>query len=87
MNDDLRAAHPLSEWTEDVGDVLWWRFPVVEPPYVGSPLDLGKKVRFNIIGAREPFLKADFDVGGWPGYHTHWTPIALPNMPREDVLF
>jgi hypothetical protein len=29
----------LDEWTEETGAVLWWRFPVVEPPYVGSPLD------------------------------------------------
>ena len=29
----------LEEWHEDYGDVLWWKFPVDEPPYVGSPLD------------------------------------------------
>jgi hypothetical protein len=33
------TARPLLEWHEDRGDVLWWRFPVEEPPYVGSPLD------------------------------------------------
>lgn len=32
-------ARPLAEWHEDHGDCLWWKFPVVEPPYVGSPLD------------------------------------------------
>lgn len=32
-------ARPLDEWHEDVGNVLWWRFPINEPPYVGSPLD------------------------------------------------
>ena len=32
-------ARPLDEWHEDFGDVLWWRFPVDEPPYVGTPLD------------------------------------------------
>lgn len=26
-------------WTEEIGAVLWWRFPVVEPPYAGTPLD------------------------------------------------
>jgi hypothetical protein len=25
-------------WHEDLGDVLWWKFPIVEAPYVGSPL-------------------------------------------------
>jgi len=29
----------MDEYHEDFGAVLWWRFPVVEPPYVGSPLD------------------------------------------------
>ena len=32
-------ARPLDEWHEDFGDVLWWCFPVDEPPYVGTPLD------------------------------------------------
>lgn len=31
-------ARPLEEWHEDYGDVLWWTFPIAEPPYVGSPL-------------------------------------------------
>jgi len=22
---------PLSEWREDMGDVLWWKFPITEP--------------------------------------------------------
>ena len=29
-----------SEWHENVGPALWWVFPVVEPPYVGTPLDV-----------------------------------------------
>lgn len=34
------AAIPkqIDEWHEDYGDVLWWTFPIEEPPYVGSPL-------------------------------------------------
>lgn len=32
------AAH-IDSWHEDIGTVLWWRFPVEEPPYVGSPLE------------------------------------------------
>lgn len=34
-----RPARPLEEWGEDNGDVLWWKFPIEEPPYAGSPLD------------------------------------------------
>lgn len=35
----LREAEPLDEWHEDIGAVLWWTFPIEEPPYCGSPLD------------------------------------------------
>lgn len=52
------TLRPLDDWHEGLGDVLWWRFPVDEPPYVGSPLDLD-----------------------WPGYHTHWEPISVPEVP------
>lgn len=34
----LHTARPLSEWHEDYGEVLWWRLPVDEPPFCGSPL-------------------------------------------------
>jgi hypothetical protein len=33
------TARPISEWHEDKGTKLWWKFPVVEPPYCGSPGD------------------------------------------------
>lgn len=52
------TPRPRSTWHEDFGDVLWWRFPIEEPPYVGSPLD-----------------------DRWPGHHTHWTPIPIPEAP------
>ena len=32
-------ARPLAEWHEDMDAVLWWRFPIEEPPFVGTPLD------------------------------------------------
>lgn len=31
-------ARPIDEWGEDYGDVIWWKFPIEEPPYIGSPL-------------------------------------------------
>lgn len=34
-----KKARPLADWHEEFGVVLWWRFPVDEPPYCGSPLD------------------------------------------------
>ena len=54
-------ARSLEEWHEDIGDVLWWKFPIEEPPYVGSPLD-----------------------EKWPAYHTHWTPIVIPQPPKGE---
>ena len=35
---DVLYARPLSEWHEAFGDVLWWTWPIEEPPYCGSPL-------------------------------------------------
>ena len=32
------AFHPAAAWHDDIGDVLWWRLPIAEPPYCGSPL-------------------------------------------------
>lgn len=37
--DDICKPQKLEEWNEEYGDCLWWRFPVEEPPYCGSPLD------------------------------------------------
>jgi hypothetical protein len=31
-------AYPIEMWREDFGEVLWWKFPIEESPYVGSPL-------------------------------------------------
>lgn len=33
------SPRPLSEWHEDDGEALWWRFPICQAPYVGTPLD------------------------------------------------
>jgi len=71
-------ARPLAEWHEDHGPVLWWRFPVDEPPYVGTPHDLGRAVVVE-LRAWEGSTQTSLMVGGWPGYHTHWTP--LPPVP------
>lgn len=71
-------ARPFIEYHEDMGDVLWWKFPIVEAPYVGSPLDQGKpiEVRIRAYGVDKSIYVY---VGGWTGHHTHWTP--LPEMP------
>ena len=37
--EDANEPQPIEEWHEEIGDCLWWFFPIVEPPYCGSPLD------------------------------------------------
>lgn len=36
----LVHAKSIDEWHEDHGNCLWWKFPIMETPYVGSPLDV-----------------------------------------------
>lgn len=35
----INQLRPLEKWHEDDGPVLWWKLPIEEAPYVGSPLD------------------------------------------------
>lgn len=42
LQEDWAMLHaPMSRdaWHEDDGAVLWWKMPIKEPPYVGTPLD------------------------------------------------
>lgn len=38
-----KLTHPVAklaeEWSEDDGNVIWHKFPIEEPPYIGTPLD------------------------------------------------
>ena len=78
----IETAKPLSEWHEDIGPVLWWKFPINEPPYIGSPLDIGRAVEVTIRDSVRDYKYTE-NVGGWPGYHTHWTPLpSLPSPPE-----
>lgn len=36
----LNTTRPIEEWGEDFRDYLWWSFPIVEPPYLGTPFEL-----------------------------------------------
>jgi len=36
---EATTPRPRLEWREHMGDVLWWKFPIEEPPYLGNPLD------------------------------------------------
>lgn len=37
--EDMMKPLPIDEWCEDIGPCLWWKFPIEEPPYCGTPLD------------------------------------------------
>lgn len=36
---DAEMPRPLADWHEDDGAVVWWRFLVDEPAWIGTPLD------------------------------------------------
>ena len=88
MAESERLLRPYAEWHEDHGSVLWWTFPVEEPPYVGSPLDVGFAVSSILQNQhREEVGRVYANVGGWP-FEDHeesllwWEPITVPDDPR-----
>jgi len=36
---ELVTPRERDDWHEDLGAMLWWAFPITEPPYCGTPLD------------------------------------------------
>ena len=39
--EDMLELRPINEWDEDYGDCLFWCLPDIEPPYCGTPDDMG----------------------------------------------
>lgn len=89
-----QIARPASEYHEDMGDVLWWYVKngqIVEAPYVGTPNTLGFEVAMEVelaVGTYRKIhapktIKKRIMVGGWPGYHTHFTHIVEPIIPKK----
>lgn len=85
---ELLTLRPAREYREDMGPVLWWLVPITEPPYVGSPRDCGHTVELHTEAPHvqhnlqeEPRDVTRIFVGGWPGYHTHWSPIPMVVQP------
>lgn len=84
-------AKTLEEWSEEDGDVVWWAWDskneewLGEPAYIGTPLDLGQTVEVEFRSNTGEFIHSH-NVGGWPGYHTHWTPHPeLPELPLQAI--
>lgn len=87
---EMWRPRPLDEWHEDIGAALWWYIKdgkVQEAPWVGTPLALGVTVEAHTTTRIITQLDQEHDpdpvihrtnVGGWPGYHTHWTPLPVP---------
>jgi hypothetical protein len=76
----------LEEWTEEDGDVVWWCWRdgawLGEAGWIGTPLDLGHAIEIELRSNQGEFVHSH-QVGGWPGYHTHWTPHpAIPGHPQ-----
>lgn len=92
---------PAHEWHEDIGNVLWWLWPIEQPPYVGTPLDLGYtlEAQFEVVASDGAFAgaKERFHVGGWPfgdeqdERHSRlwWTPLPdcneIDRAIRDDI--
>jgi len=89
----MLTPRPHHEWTEEDGDVLWWLWPIEEAPWVGSPLDLGRVVRADLVLSRYletgPSTHLEWTIGGWPFreedlHRVFWT--RLPDAAPLDVL-
>lgn len=84
--DSVVEARPLDEWHEDFGSVVWWTLDQTgrwlgEPAYIGTPLDLGRTILVTVDGQ-----EMTCTVGGWPDYHTHWTPHPdYPRLPTQPI--
>ena len=79
---------PFVRWAEEDGDVLWWRFPIEQAPYVGTPLDLGHTVKVTLQGWDSYEIGSMTEsVGGWPFLDADdgslfWQRIDVPEDPR-----
>lgn len=86
----LEEARPFSEWSEDHGDVLWWKLPIMESPYCGSPLDLGRGMKVTVqIGFEEHEMPITH-TGGWPFDQEDepdlwWSPLPSPTFARTAL--
>lgn len=67
----LHTLRPAVEYHEDYGTVLWWRLPIEEPPYVGSPLNTDWDDMMICGQSRAE-------------YYTHWLPLPDCRMLRTS---
>lgn len=61
---EKQIAKPIEEWDESYGDCLWWKFPIEEPPYCGSPLDF-EWIDKDYDNYYTHFTKLDIPILDW----------------------
>lgn len=77
---DVRRPRSIDDWGEDMGPQLWWKFPVDEEPYSGTPNDHGRTIEVAVDDGVNRTART-FDVAPFPDYLTHFTPIIVPIRP------
>jgi hypothetical protein len=94
---EVQVNH-YEEWHEEDGDVLWWKWPVEDAPWVGTPNDLGYTVEIATQLATSQRNKEPVEltpqrvlVGGWPFdehdlLHLFWTRLPGINTINSKVL-
>ena len=87
---DTLQPRPFDQWHEDMGSVLWFFAPITEPPYVGTPLDLGRTMSVEITIGFEHIELPTQQVGGWPWQQEDepqlwWTPLPDCNEIQRRI--
>ena len=90
---ELLILRPIAEYHDDMGDVLWWAVPIVEPPWLGTPNTCGQRLEIHTTPAlhteygepQDPRHVTTLFVGGWPGYHTHFSPLPMVAEPDQAI--
>lgn len=86
------VVHPLEDWHEDDGDVLWWRLPIREPPFVSTPLSSdwrleaknGRCITADDVGDGGDGGYAPADIKG--PWATHWSRFQHPQHSDEILV-
>ena len=98
-HDEISLTEPQAEkvearlaehWNEDMGDVLWWNFPVEEPPYCGTPLDEHfpkYKTHFSMIDMPNEIEKQKQWVVKLPNdyYFSSW--VSLYSLEADGAAY
>ncbi|SES02272.1 hypothetical protein [Sphingobium sp. YR768] len=90
MSEVQPTPRHFHSWAEEDGDVLWYRHPISEPPYFGSPVCLGRTMLVEIYIGREQFEFPAQQTGGWPfdeddEQYLWWIPAPNGNAVQAAI--